>query len=331
MSRTTQPLPRQESLLVQNLSIDLPCYFPSISSVKTNLSLVEYLRILSALDCPQFLLSAYDVAHSLPAEQETLAQLMSGFLERGSFILLDSGNFESYWKQDSAWNQDGLASVLALGFHHLAFSFDLQDTPEPVAAIVDRIERTVLADQQHSSEATVVPIVHASSEVLPEAVFGVAERLHPTMIAVPERELGDGIVARAKALIKLRQALDSIGHYIPLHLLGTGNPLSMAIYSACGADSFDGLEWCQTTVDHETALLHHFQQRELFGEQTAFDSVDVSYTSATLAHNLLFYRSWMEQLQTAIRGGTIADLLDRRFSKRFTQVLRNSLPKVMGL
>lgn len=43
------------------------------------------------------------------------------------------------------------------------------------------------------------------------------------MIAVPERELGDGIVARARAVHEIRRSLDSLGFYQPLHLLGCGN------------------------------------------------------------------------------------------------------------
>ena len=64
-------------------------------------------------------------------------------------------------------------------------------------------------------------------------------------------------MARAKTIIKIRKTLAPKKQYYPLHLLGTGNPLSILIYSICGADSFDGLEWCQTTVDYNTGLLYH--------------------------------------------------------------------------
>jgi hypothetical protein len=36
-----------------------------------------------------------------------------------------------------------------------------------------------------------------------------------------------------------------------------GNPWSIAVLTAAGADSFDGLEWCRVTVDRRTAQLHH--------------------------------------------------------------------------
>ena len=100
----------------------------------------------------------------------------------------------------------------------------------------------------------------------------VAEQLFPVLLAVPERALGDGIIARTLSVRRLRQALDKLGFYCPLHLLGTGNPLSIAVYAMAGADSFDGLEWCQTVVDHQTGKLFHFQQWDLFKDQTDWET-----------------------------------------------------------
>lgn len=40
----------------------LPIFFPSVSSVKTNLSPAEYMGVLCSLGKKQFLVSAYDLA-----------------------------------------------------------------------------------------------------------------------------------------------------------------------------------------------------------------------------------------------------------------------------
>jgi hypothetical protein len=87
----------------------------------------------------------------------------------------------------------------------------------------------------------------------------VAQEIRPTLIAIPERELGDGILARMKTVRAIRRALDSIGFYQPLHLLGTGNPTSIAALAVSGGDCFDGLEWCRTVANYETHSLSHFQ------------------------------------------------------------------------
>lgn len=318
---------RSPALPIYGLAVDLPCFFPSISSVKTNLSLVDYLRILSSLQYPQFLVSAYDISQ-LPHEQRREAEaLLTGAAERGSIVLMDSGNYESYWKRDRGWRQEDFGSVLDSGVCHMAFSYDEQDPPHSASHIIASVERAVLRDHDSSKDASIIPIVHSPLDLFAEVVVGVAERLTPLMIAVPERELGQGIIARAKTVLSLRAALNTLGYYVPLHLLGTGNPLSIAIFAGCGADSFDGLEWCQTTVDHETALLYHFQLRELFGPQTPVDSVsDPSYVATTLVHNLLFYSAWMKQVRGAVLNANVKALLAKWFPDRFLQSLRTGLP-----
>ena len=171
--------------------------------------------------------------------------------------------------------------------------------------VVNDIERGVLRDQDKSTNGTVVPIVHAPVDVLPEIVRDVADRLNPVMIAVPERELGQGIIARAQTVFKIRTLLDDAGTDCPIHLLGTGNPLSILVYVLSGADSFDGLEWCKTSIDHESARPYHFQQREFFGTQSELSPLSsLPYAQTTLAHNLLFYRKWMKEIQKSAEEGS---------------------------
>jgi hypothetical protein len=172
--------------------------------------------------------------------------------------------------------------------------------------------------------------MHAPTDLFPEVARGVADRLTPVMIAMPERELGQGIIEKAETIWKIRKALNETGQYYPIHLLGTGNPLSILIYVLCGSDSFDGVEWFQTTVDHNTGLLYHFQQRELFGQQSEFCSKpELPYIQATLAHNLLFYRKWMEQIQTSLFSGTIAELAQGYLPSAFWKTLKERLPEVL--
>ena len=169
--------------------------------------------------------------------------------------------------------------------------------------------RSVLQDQAQS-KGTILPIVHCRKEVLHQVVYEVARRLRPIMIAVPERILGDGILQRIRTLGRIRDCLGQLDYYCPLHLLGTGNPLSMLLYVACGADSFDGLEWCQTTVDQTTALLYHFQQWDFFASQTDLGKLnDVPYAQRAIFHNLIFYRSWMTKIRSAVLTDTYSHLL----------------------
>jgi hypothetical protein len=54
---------RQTTLYVAETVVPLPCFFPSVSSVKTNLMPVDYVELLDAAGHPLFLASAFDIAH----------------------------------------------------------------------------------------------------------------------------------------------------------------------------------------------------------------------------------------------------------------------------
>jgi len=320
---------RQTWLSVFGRSLNLPCFFPSISSIKTNLAPIEYLRLLVDVNYPQFLVSAYDIFNTSVEQRRQFNTILQNAAEREQLILLDSGNYESYWRDDKSWNKTSFHSVLQREQCHLAFCFDRQDEYCNIERIVDQVETSVVSTQSEALLASVVPIVHGEPDILPEASLLLTQRLHPILLAIPERELGNGIISRAATLLRIRKTMDQTGKYYPLHLLGTGNPLSILIYSMCGADTFDGLEWCQTAVDYSTGLLYHFHQREFFGKQTQFDSTPkLPYELATLAHNLLFYRQWMDKIQDSISNGTITDMAMRFMDKSFCSTLLDYLSRV---
>ena len=122
---------------------------------------------------------------------------------------------------------------------------------------------------------TVAPIIHAPRlsgnqycyNHLPEICCGVVRAVNPQMIAIAERELGDGIMQRICTVAKIRKALSDQGFSTLLHVLGTGNPITMAFLAMAGADFFDGLEWCRTAIDGQRWRLYHIQQWDIFAAQ----------------------------------------------------------------
>jgi queuine/archaeosine tRNA-ribosyltransferase len=292
----------------------LPTFFPSVSSVKTNLSPLEYIEVLNAVGVRKFLVSAYDMANG--KEIETLRALIDDTLSRQTVVLLDSGNYESYWMRDAKWNTTRFHSVLKASPWPIAFSFDVFPQPEISNGEYARtVAESCIQDQSCRDGCAVVPIVHGSSESLPEACVALAAILNPLLLAVPERELGDGIFARLATVAKIRRRLNELGAYYPLHLLGTGNPQSIVVYAAAGADSFDGLEWCQTVANPKTGQLLHFHQRDLLDEQLFATSSD-AYVETTLMHNLLLYESWMRGLQEAVSSESLIEYMRKNFSFR---------------
>ena len=136
------------------------------------------------------------------------------------------------------------------------------------------------------------------------------------LIAVAERELGDGLFERAATVVSIRRRLNRLGYYCHLHLLGTGNPISIVVYAVCGADCFDGLEWCQTAVDYDTARLHHFVQWDLFSDQSKFHLGRGPYQARVLIHNLGFYAQWLDRIRWGIRTKQWTGLLDEYLPKK---------------
>ncbi len=308
----------------------LPCYFPSVSSVKTRLKPVQYIELLLRLGHPLFLVSAYDINKSGPRDQKRIKKLLKTAIKNGCALIADSGNYESYWKEDKDWKIKDYQKFLKDEYvFQYAFSYDKRDQnvgKKAAYLIVNEVETRVKTEQAYS-KCSIIPIVHSPLPTLVPVVKDVVSRLNPIMVAVPERELGSGIIEKVRTLKAIRAELNRTGQYYPIHLLGTGNPLSMLIYSKYGADSFDGLEWCQTTVNHETGLLYHFQQREFFNDQCPYcTNIDLPYDLATFGHNLYFYLRWMEKVQNSIGD----DNLQAMFEKYIPSELIQALEKLSG-
>lgn len=299
-------------------SLPLPVFFPSISSVKTALRPNDYLRLLSSLGelNRQFLVSAFDLAEI--NQSDSARQSLASARQAGIVTLMDSGNYESFWKNAQAgWKQASFHKILGEFPCDLAFCFDEQQPPSNTDHHIELIKERWQADQVVAGSCQVVPIIHASTNDLAEICAAVAAKTGVKIIAVPERRLGDGILERARVVKEIRAALNGLGHYVVLHLLGTGNPISIALYTAMGADSFDGLEWCQTVVDHESGLLYHLSQADFFAGQTAWsDDRKLSFQARTLAHNLEFFSDWMRRLRDAVTQDYVSEFCRSNLTSR---------------
>ena len=98
--------PRQHGLSVAQATLPLPCFFPSVSSVRTKLMPVDYVELLTAAGYPLFLVSAYDISNLSPEHRPRMDDALKKSRERGAAILMDSGNYEGFWKGDPAWVVD---------------------------------------------------------------------------------------------------------------------------------------------------------------------------------------------------------------------------------
>ena len=296
---------RKMELYVAGTTLPLPCFFPSVSSVvKTNMAPVEYIQLLSSSMQPHFLISAYDIANCDSRDREHIRSALDKRKEqvKGVIILMDSGNYEKFWRKDKTWKADDFYEIAKSCENDLCFCYDNHNPPSSAGAIAEDVVWRVVHDQKHA-RGIVCPIIHGQARLLPESAKKIARQVFPLLLAVPERELGEGIIERIQTIKRIRKSLNNLETYCPLHLLGTGDPVSIIAYSMAGADSFDGLEWCKSVIDHETGNQHDFQHWDFFRHQMDRKlPKNFPYKQSVLIHNLDFYAQFMKELHNVVKN-----------------------------
>jgi len=332
---TSPSVERPPSLTIRRKELRLPAFAFSLSSHETQVTPNDGAILLRLLGPPAALVSAYDVRISRTPKSVRLYRNVERLRDSETVLFLDSGNYESYRKADryspkanpTGWRQKQFQESAALISPDLALSFDTIGA-EP-SKIVATTVRSFRADDRALRERDfpLCPIVHLSPRDAPRflqsassIVSQVASELDPFLIAVPERELGDGLFERMRAVRAIRRALDALGKYYPLHLLGTGNPISIISLAAAGADVFDGLEWCRTVADSSTGFLFHFHHFDCFsqpnlsrihdqGIRLIVENPKATYAMRTLSSNVDFFNEWTRTMQNMLQSGQVETLL----------------------
>jgi hypothetical protein len=321
----------------------LPTLFHSVSSFETQLVPHGAIKALALARAPAVLVSAWDLVKR--RKPQPLIDALVEYHETGGFILLDSGNYEATRLTAKRWSPSDLDAVLRTVPFDWAFCFDKMKAAHEVARTAETIIEIVKRDQA-LTDAPVLPIIHAPRlnsggykiDIIPAVTRRVAEALQPPMIGIPERELGAGISQRVATMQAIRRELDQLPFYQPVHLLGTGNPWTVAIMAAAGADSFDGLEWCRTVVDHETDRLNHFQHFDLFTDQTRFaelaiagqalDDPGIDFAGKVAFHNIDYFLRFDAKLREMALKGRLDSFVTGRLGKAAAEMLQRLNPEV---
>lgn len=228
-------------------------------------------------------------------------------------VLFDSGIYEVVWSKSKRWNRKKYLKTLVDNKVSHAFCLDeyvtLKNSRVQPSHIVNDVEKT----SKQVNKPIISPIIHCKSvEDYVRYCVEISKKVRPKLLAIPERELGTGLVDIATNISRIRVALNELGSYQNIHILGTGNPLSMMVYSFVGADSFDGLDWCQTVIDYETATLHHTLHFDLYAHQGRWgEEMEMGLLTKCFLHNLDFYDKWMSQLREAIEADQKESMINK--------------------
>lgn len=307
LSRVTEVSLNQKTLIT-------PTYFPAVSSYGTKYLFHSLVRLLIVYSYPRVLVSAYDL-HFLPEkEKKLLLQEISEYSKKGSFVFLDSGVYESSWRNDLEWTYDLYKALISqVGFDFYS-SFDvLLSGKNKTEEFEEETFKTILASYSLSSGWGFVPILHGSN---PDQLISLVAKFVKTypdlcdIIAVAERDCGKDIVEKARTIKKIRRILNENNRRRILHILGCGNPISLILFSYYGADMFDSLDWIKYVIDRRRLTINDFSHLKLIDCNCSICSgVKRDYTETVLLHNLLFYQDYMSRIRSLIRKDEIFEFI----------------------
>ncbi|MCC7571687.1 toll/interleukin-1 receptor domain-containing protein [Candidatus Micrarchaeota archaeon] len=348
-------LERKLMLEMKNKSLKLPCFIFSLSSHETQVSAQDGVELFKLLKPAACLISAYDVWGHInkkrsknkkngETHENHFLKNINELRSSSSVLILDSGNYEAYRKDDryseeknkEGWSKEKYRETVTMVSPDLAFSYDEPKQEGEISETADYIITSFSKDKEAIGAkcTNLCPIIHLPESIMnspqknnkriahwaSQLAIKVVSELQPVMVAIPERELGFGLIERVRTVCEIRVALNSLGKYYPLHLLGTGNPISMLALAAAGADSFDGLEWCRTVADYDNGHLFHFQHFDFFKDRylsrirsrlirMLIEDDEVPYVTQVVVYNFDFFNEWTKTMQDMIEAGQVEHLL----------------------
>jgi len=299
-------------------TLSTPTYFPAISSYGIKPPFCDLLYLLHHHMYPRVLVSAYDLFHMEANEKRRALSLVGKFMEKG-ILFMDSGLFESWWKMDKKWDMSSYKGILSQVDFHLYSSFDVyRDEERGYEDFRERTYDNVLESSVFLNSVAFFAILHESSPI--QLLKLVEEYLteHADTcgnIAVAERDIGKSIQERTETIFEIRKLIDNYDDRNLLHVLGCGHPLSLLLYSYCGADTFDSLDWLKFIVDPDDLSVIDFAYLDLLkcGCRVCTDMPyrKADYLERVLLHNLLFYQDFVMQIQSLIRNNNLKAYLKR--------------------
>lgn len=260
-------LPRSRTLTFRSGGeAETPLLIPSISSKGFAPTVLDgekipaaafYLEAFAGWMTESLLVSAYDIHHRLIADVDGLYDNFPiSLYSQPKLLVVDSGLYEfrpgsdagvlyADTEQPLEWNPDLLANTL-------------DRLPAEVSAAIvnwdtyDSYDAQIVAAEEFfavSERLRFISIFLVKPE--PDYVFHDFTRLAPyaerlrvfDVVGVTEKELGDTILGRLRALSKLRSMLEGADVHAPIHVFGGLDPLYTPLYFAAGAEIFDGLSW----------------------------------------------------------------------------------------
>lgn len=302
-----------------NKELPTPTFFPAVSSLQT-FGVKELLEIIIKENYSKILLSSYDFSHVDGLMDDKILAELSEYGRTGNFVILDSGLFESYRKGDDKWGFSEYSETVKKVDADFYMTYDV--SPDKVVEeenLFLETESGIRKSTEIIRNGESIPIFHGhtpNSLISQVSKYIEGHPLNNSIIAIPERECGFSIVERATTIRQISSILRTHNETVLLHVLGCGNPLSMSLFTYCGADTFDSIDWTNSIFDRRDNKGYDISYIDLLNcSCEVCSSSGMASSERALLHNLLYFQDYVEKLRFMIKNNTLKDYIQSYFGR----------------
>lgn len=301
---------RSFELKVQGKNKHTPLFFPSISSCGLKINVSTLVETIKSIDFDTVLVSCYDVYHH---NEDKKFDFINDRTNKLSFF--DCGCYESNWFNDHNWDFSKYDQVLKSATFDFYTSFDTYMNEQNDYEKYKKDTYTSINNSEKSAPQSVLfPVIHNTTQ---NEVINLTQDLvndeiiKLKAIAYSERDLGNNVLDVISNLKKIRAILNNHNEEILLHVLGCGDPKTLAMYLFCGVDSFDSRDWAKRTINHNNNLTYPLNYLDAIECNCPIcQTPDQTYVSKFLLHNLLYYQKYMNTIRHHIQQGTFNECIN---------------------
>lgn len=329
-------LSRVLSIRLNGKRLLTPTYFPAISSFGIKFPFKDLLNLINRYEYPRVLVSAYDLYFMKPKQKQKALSILKNYKKNG-FLFLDSGLFESSGAKFPKWDFSSYKSILSEASFDIYSSFDVyKKRSKSYKEFSKSTYVNILESSLFQNGVAFFAVLHASS---PAELVGLVREFvveYPNFcarLAIAERDTGKSLQERARTIAKIRNELNKNDHRNLLHLFGCGNPLSMLLYSYCGVDSFDSLDWLKFGINPNNYSINDFSHLNLVDCKCRvctkfYDRTEKKgYLEKVMLHNLLFYDDFVKHIQSLIRNDNLEEYVNQHIAKK-SKLMRKAVKKI---
>jgi hypothetical protein len=269
-----------------------PLLVPSYSS-KGFSNIGEIFTSTAPYNSRVFLVSAYDLYYRLlPLGAISLADQV--FIDSGGYESQSGGSFEIFGGCKSGhWSRGRFNSVLKsieILNDLIVVSYDCEG--EDLDRQIGRALK--FKERYHSMKSSFLVKPDQSGGYLDiDKILDKAKMLMEfDCIGFTERELGETMLAKCRAVMAIRKRMNDLGARTPIHIFGCFDIPSILLFFFCGADIFDGLTWLKYSFEGETLRYYG----EVKTENECASMVESDYLKLMMAKNAEYIRLFQRRM-----------------------------------